>query len=97
MANQCYPLPVPDCAIYSPKRLYHRTSARALEGTTGYASHQGGFECSCFSGSHRNPKPNILQLQNDICNFSGNVLMQAGLVKRMGSHQIEVVSRIYMN
>jgi hypothetical protein len=97
MANQRYPLPVPNCAIYSPKRLYHRTAARALEDATGYGTHQGGFECPCFSGSNRNLKPHILKLQNDTWIFPDNVLAPACLVKRMSSHQIEVASVDCMN
>jgi hypothetical protein len=97
MANQRYPLPVPNCAIYSPKRLYHRTATRALEDATGYGTHQGGFECPCFSGSNRNLKPHILKLQNDTWIFPDNVLAPACLVKRMSSHQIEVASVDCMN
>jgi len=92
--NQSYPLTVPDCAIDSPERLNHRTPTRALEGTTCNGTNQNRFKSSGFCGSNRNPKPHILQLQNNIWILPISITLLSYPIESMSPHQLEGDSEV---
>jgi hypothetical protein len=92
VANQGDTLSVPDRAVYSPKRLNHRTSARAPKGTTSNRAHQGRFEAPRFGGSYRNPQPHILQQQDNSWIQPINLELPLLPLEHRHRHQTETVS-----